>query len=171
MFFPMPPRYPADGPATAGQRPMVAVYRSSVRDRCRAGAASSPGCPRKIACEWLLAFARDQRGMILSAELVLILTLAVLAVLVGLNEFAVAVNTELNDLSNAFGNLSQDYAFTGFNGRDDGGKRKSSVAGTTFRDLPDDCDLNGSCDIVIGAAPFGVGASGEWAATGFGFGW
>ncbi|RMG32396.1 MAG: hypothetical protein D6725_17640 [Planctomycetota bacterium] len=114
-------------------------------------------------------FLADENGLILSAELVLLLTLGVLAVLVGLNEFAVAVNTELNDLSNAFGRLSQDYSFTGFQGDSEGGKRKSSYAGTTFHDQVDNCDLNGSCDIVIGATPWSGTVGGEWSFTGFGW--
>ena len=43
----------------------------------------------------------DEAGFVISAELVLVLTIAVLAMIVGLSEVAVAVNTELNDISNA----------------------------------------------------------------------
>ena len=41
---------------------------------------------------------RDESGVIISAELALVLTIAVLAMVVGLSEVAVAVNTELNDV-------------------------------------------------------------------------
>lgn len=92
----------------------------------------------------------DEQGVIVSAELALVLTLVVIGVIVGLSEVAVAVNTELNDISNAIGALDQSYGFTGFHARD--GKRKSFAAGTTFRDRVDDCDLNHSCDIVCGVA-------------------
>ncbi len=91
----------------------------------------------------------DEAGFIISAELVLVLTIAVLAMIVGLSEVAVAVNTELNDVSNAIGALNQTYAFTGF-WSGSHGKTKSYVKGSSFKDSYDDCDLNTSCDIVCG---------------------
>ena len=92
----------------------------------------------------------DESGVIISAELVLVLTIAVLAMVVGLSEVAVAINTELNDLSNAFGALDQSYAYTGFTSNDT--KFKSKVHGSTWIDNVDDCDLNTTCDIVAGAS-------------------
>jgi hypothetical protein len=94
----------------------------------------------------------DESGVIISAELVLVLTIAVLAMVVGLAEVAVAVNTELNDVSNAIGALNQSYAFSGFNGAGGNGKVKSFFFGTTFIDAIDDCDTNTTCDIVAGAS-------------------
>jgi Flp pilus assembly pilin Flp len=91
---------------------------------------------------------RDECGAVISAELVLVLTILVIGVIVGLSEVAVAVNTELNDISNAIGALDQSYFFTMFLG--DGGKLKSRVAGSRFTDAHDDCDDNNSCDIVCG---------------------
>ena len=94
----------------------------------------------------------DESGVIISAELVLVLTVAVLAMIVGLSEVAVAVNTELNDVSNAIGALNQSYCFTGYCSVGHNGKKKSHFAGTCFMDNgPDDCDLNSSCEIVGGA--------------------
>ena len=57
----------------------------------------------------LKALRDDEFGVIISAELVLVLTIAVLAMVSGLNEVATAINTELNDLSNAFGHLTSDW--------------------------------------------------------------
>ena len=95
----------------------------------------------------------DESGVIISAELALVLTIAVLAMVVGLSEVAVAVNTELNDLSNAIGALNQTYTFTGFVGSGGpGGKNKSVFAGTVFSDAADVCDINSDCDIVSGTA-------------------
>ena len=88
----------------------------------------------------------DESGVIISAELALVLTIAVLAMVVGLSEVAVAVNTELNDLSNAIGALNQSYAFSGFIGN--GGKLKSHVTASSFNDAADDCDVNTTCDLV-----------------------
>jgi hypothetical protein len=94
----------------------------------------------------------DETGVIISAELVLVLTIAVLAMVVGLSEVAVAVNTELNDLSNAIGSLSQSFSYTGFKGTDAGGtKIKSTYGGGFWMDTIDDCDTNTTCDIVVGA--------------------
>lgn len=96
----------------------------------------------------LNALYNDDAGFVISAELVLVLTIAVLSMIVGLSEVAVAVNTELNDISNAIGSLNQSFAFTGFKGSDSNGKQKSFVAGSFFSDKVDDCDNNQSCDLV-----------------------
>lgn len=91
----------------------------------------------------------DETGVVISAELVLVLTVTVLAMIVGLSEVAVAVNTELNDISNAIGALDQSYFYTGFVASD-GWKSKSGVAGSRFQDKTDDCDKNLSCELVCG---------------------
>ena len=91
----------------------------------------------------------DEAGLIVSAELALVLTIGVLAMVVGLSEVAIAVNTELNDISNAFGGLSQSFAYAGFEAIDHC-KPKSFVAGSRFSDRHDDCDTNTSCDLVSG---------------------
>ncbi|MDZ4683855.1 MAG: hypothetical protein SH850_02125 [Planctomycetaceae bacterium] len=95
---------------------------------------------------------RDESGAIISAELVLVLTILVIGVIVGLNEVAVAVNTELNDVSNAIGAVDQSFFFSGLKGIDAGGvgKIKSATSGSRFLDLHDDCDKNTSCDLVCG---------------------
>ena len=90
----------------------------------------------------------DESGVIISAELALVLTIAVLAMVVGLSEVAVAVNTELNDISNAIGALNQSYFYTGFTGTG-GGKSKSGVAGSRWDDAHDDCDTNTTCDLIF----------------------
>lgn len=98
---------------------------------------------------------RDENGFIVSAELVIILTVAVLAMVVGLSEVAVAVTCELNDLSNAFGALDQSLGYTGFAGAGGpAGKSKSFIHGATWIDAIDDCDTNNvCCDVVVGASP------------------
>lgn len=93
----------------------------------------------------------DECGAVISAELVLVLTIAVIGLIVGLSEVAVAINTELNDISNALGKLDQSYFYTGFKS-DDNFKQKSYVGGARFTDSVDDGDTNGSCDIVAGSA-------------------
>ncbi len=95
----------------------------------------------------------DEAGFVISAELTLVLTIGVLAMIVGLSEVAVAVNTELNDISNAIGSLNQTYIFSGFKGSDSStSKIKSTYAGSQYNDKVDDCDANTSCDVVCGTA-------------------
>jgi len=97
----------------------------------------------------LQAIYNDEAGFVISAELVLVLTIAVLAMIVGLSEVAVAVNTELNDVSNAIGALNQSFEFTGFHANS-ACKLKSNFVGSRFVDHIDDCDCNTSCDLVCG---------------------
>lgn len=100
----------------------------------------------------LKSFLNDECGAIVSIEMILIITIAVLALIVGWSEIAKAVNTELNDISNAIGALNQSYAFTGYhaNAQFGGGKNTSVYAGSAWNDTVDDCDLNSSCDLVCG---------------------
>lgn len=97
-------------------------------------------------------FLNDENGAIVSIELVLIITIAVLALIVGWSEVAVAVNTELNDISNAVGSLNQGFTAVGFSGTNAGGglpaKVKSTYNAQSFNDTPDDCDANATCDLV-----------------------
>ncbi|WP_437227093.1 branched-chain amino acid aminotransferase [Planctomicrobium sp. SH661] len=51
----------------------------------------------------------DEAGFIVSAELVLISTIAVLGMLVGLSEVALNVNNELEDVGSAFASVRQSY--------------------------------------------------------------
>ena len=86
----------------------------------------------------------DENGFIVSGELVLISTLAVLALIVGLSEVAGNINNELEDIGSAFGNLNQTYQVYGTNGH------KGSAAGSSFYDIPDYCDQTG--DLGFGDA-------------------
>ena len=95
----------------------------------------------------------DECGFVISAELILVLTIGVLAMVVGLSEVAVAVNTELNDLSNAFGSLKQDYAYTGFFAKE-AGKEKSFFNGAGFKDKTD--ENNAGITIRVGKFLKGV---------------
>ena len=51
----------------------------------------------------------DEAGFIVSAELVLISTIAVLGLVVGLSEVALNVNNELEDVGSAFASVRQSY--------------------------------------------------------------
>lgn len=97
----------------------------------------------------LRTFWQDQDGAIVSAELCLVMTVGVLAVVVGLSEVAISVNTELNDISNAFGSLNQSYHFFGFK-KIGWGKISALAVGSAYFDWSDSCDCNDSCSLVCG---------------------
>ena len=58
----------------------------------------------------------DESGVILSAEIVLILTIGVLGMIVGLTSLQNAVLGEMNDLAGAFRSLNQSYSTPSFRG-------------------------------------------------------
>lgn len=93
------------------------------------------------------AFVCDENGFIVSAELVLVATIAILAMIVGLTEVAYGVNEELEDVGAAFGALNQSYTFRGVGGH------KGSLAGSVHIDHRDYCDSE--CDIVCTVYPTG----------------
>lgn len=91
----------------------------------------------------------DEAGFIVSAELVLVSTITVLAMVVGLSEVAHGVNQELEDVASAFGAVNQSYAYAGTTGH------KGSQGGSSFGDVVDFCD--GASDIVCDSAIIGEG--------------
>ena len=56
---------------------------------------------------------RDEAGFIVSAELVLISTIAVLGLVVGLSEVSLNINNELEDVGSAFSAMSQSFSSQG----------------------------------------------------------
>ena len=83
------------------------------------------------------ALINDEAGFIVSAELVLVSTIAVLGMVVGLSEVALNVNSELEDVGSAFGAINQTYCLKGILGH------QGYVSGTEFRDNIDFCDNTG----------------------------
>lgn len=86
----------------------------------------------------------DEAGFIVSAELVLISTIAVLGMVVGLSEVALNINNELEDVGAAFGALNQTYCVKGILGC------QGYVSGTEFRDNTDFCDQSGDIQGIYG---------------------
>ena len=82
----------------------------------------------------------DDAGFVISAELILVATVTVLAMVVGLSEVSISINEELEDVASAFGSVNQSFAFNGMCGH------KGSIAGSGFKDHRDFCD--GDKDIV-----------------------
>lgn len=89
------------------------------------------------------AFTRDENGFVISAELVLVMTIGVLAMVVGLTAVRDAVTHELNDIAHAFGSVSQTYSYNGLSKNCNGGAH-ASINGAGFNDSADECD----CKVV-----------------------
>lgn len=75
----------------------------------------------------------DEAGFIVSAELVLVSTIAVLGLIVGLAEVAWNVNTELEDVGSAFASVNQSFYASGVHGH------KACTTGFSFHDCPSYC--------------------------------
>ncbi|MBC7815857.1 MAG: hypothetical protein IAG10_03040 [Planctomycetaceae bacterium] len=82
----------------------------------------------------------DENGFIISAELVLVLTIAVLGMVVGLTALRDSITHELNDLAHAFGAINQSYNYNGLKKSRCFGEIHAFVAGSGFNDTSDDCD-------------------------------
>ena len=79
----------------------------------------------------------DEAGFIISAELVIVATVAVLGMIVGLSEVSMNVNNELEDVGSAFGSLNQSYTLKGSCGH------QATVGGSHYHDKADFCDQSG----------------------------
>ncbi|NQV26604.1 MAG: branched-chain amino acid aminotransferase [Rhodopirellula sp.] len=89
----------------------------------------------------------DENGFIVSAELILVATIAVLGLVVGLSEIAFNINNELEDVGAAFGSINQSFYVNGIHSAGKGCK-----AGSSYSDESDTCDSQ--YDIVgSGALP------------------
>ena len=83
---------------------------------------------------------KDEAGYIMSAELVLIATVGVLALMVGLSEVAWNINNELQDVGRAFGSMNQSFNLQGQNGM--GGSSYTNSNNSTS-DIQAGSSLNG----------------------------
>jgi len=92
----------------------------------------------------LKALYNDENGFVVSAELVLVLTIGVLSMIVGLHAVAKSVTQELNDLSSAFGAIDQTFAYKGLKKG-----HHAKIVGSGFHDHQDDCD----CSIIVQSPP------------------
>jgi len=80
------------------------------------------------------ALKNDDAGFIVSAELVLVSTIAVLGLVVGLSEVSLNINNELEDVGSAFSTVQQSYNVGGVCGH------KGNTNGSCFNDTADFCD-------------------------------
>ena len=86
----------------------------------------------------------DENGFIVSAELMLVITLMFCAAAVGWAAVRDALVNELNDVSHAIGAVSQSVNVTGFQKAKLTGKAHGSAAGFGYNDDADECD----CKII-----------------------
>ena len=83
----------------------------------------------------------DERGFLISAELVVIGTLLVLGLVVGLTSVQNAVVSELSDVGQAIGSLDQSYYYKGFASESAiDCHLKAYTSGSAFFDTKDACD-------------------------------
>ncbi len=86
----------------------------------------------------------DEQGFLVSAELMLVITMAFCCAAVGWAAVRDALVNELNDVSHAIGAVSQSYSVVGFKKEKDLGKPHAECAGFGFNDDADECD----CKII-----------------------
>ena len=100
---------------------------------------------------------KEESGFVVSTELVLIATVLVLGLIVGLTEIQYAVVAELNDISDATGDINQSYWYTGFSKEKQGTQGFSAYTrGSSELDQTDDCDDNQcdiACDVPVAERP------------------
>lgn len=103
----------------------------------------------------------DDAGLILSAELVIILTIAVLGMVVGLVNLQHALLGEFTDLGLAFQSLNQSYSTPSYRGCWKSWGRTSWVAGSCFVDVFDGCvgTTASGCTDTVGATGYQLPAT------------
>ena len=90
----------------------------------------------------------DECGAIISAELVLVMTILGIGMIVGLKAVQLAVVQELNDVAAAVGSINQSYSYAGL--ANYCGEYGGWTAGSSYTDHGDVCDEEGS---VVPVAP------------------
>lgn len=100
----------------------------------------------------------NESGLILSAEMVLVLTICVLGVIVGLVQVQTAIVTELQDVALAFSGMNQSFQTPAFFGCRKWWGRTSWTAGSGFIDFYEGCVGTGWGG--WGGGGYGVGGMG-----------
>ena len=96
----------------------------------------------------LRQFHEDESGVVVSAELILIVTIIFCSTAVGWSAVRSAVTHELDDLSDAVGVVSQSYNVTGIRKSKNTGKPHGECSGFGFNDRQDDCDCRGLLNVT-----------------------
>ena len=99
----------------------------------------------------------NEAGFIISAELVLVLTIAVIGMITGLAHIQLALVSELNDVAGAIGSLDQSFSFVGFTCCVANAKATSFTAGSANTDSGDLCDCQDNTTITVAPVPHVAG--------------
>ncbi len=91
---------------------------------------------------------QDEFGGVPTAETIVLGTILVLGMIVALVELQASMITEINDISNAAGNLSQSYRQAGMNSTKASATPKSRTSGASYDDRRDACDCDQSLSVV-----------------------
>ena len=94
----------------------------------------------------------NKGGFVVTSELLLIVTILVIGLIVGMVTLRNAVNTELEDVAEAIGDLNQSYDFQGLLADNS----SAITAGSGFQDAP---DIPSGSDAVDGNSGQG---DGDW---------
>lgn len=105
-------------------------------------------------------FMENESGLILSAELILILTIGVIGIIVGLVQVQTAINSEFQDLALAFSSLNQSYMTASFFGCRKFWGATSWTAGSGYIDYFNGCVGNANWGGSPGGFNAGVGGFG-----------
>ena len=89
----------------------------------------------------------DEAGFIVSAELILIATIAVIGLIVGLAAVRDGITSELSDVAGAIQDVNQSYSIDGVVGHSANTAGFDYIDETDFCDLPD--DAGGQADNCI----------------------
>ena len=104
----------------------------------------------------------DEVGAVVSSELVLVLTIAVLGMVVGLTAVRDSISQEMVDLSDAFGATQQTFNVAGISKTKLAGKAHAAISGFGYADNADDCDCKGlTITDVCGKPDASTGAANE----------
>jgi hypothetical protein len=103
----------------------------------------------------------DEAGFVVSAELVLVATIGVLAMVVGLASVRDAVLSELCDVASAFGAIDQSYNYRSTSKPGGTTKGHGNSAGSGYNDLSDDCDCKETLFSDVCGKTQGVTSTGE----------
>ncbi|MFP6764464.1 MAG: branched-chain amino acid aminotransferase [Planctomycetaceae bacterium] len=93
----------------------------------------------------LKALIHDENGFVVSAELIIVSTVAILALVVGFSEISFSVNNELEDVGSAVGAMNQSFYVNGVQSVGKGG-----AVGSSFDDYADYCDSQ--TDVIAAGA-------------------
>jgi hypothetical protein len=94
-------------------------------------------------------FFNDEAGLVVSAELVLVVSLIFTAVAVGLAAARDALTQELNDVSEMIGTIDQSYNVSALNAGDGSGKAHGTSNAMGFNDRADLCDCQVLSEVEI----------------------